>query len=255
MSQAILDGLAPDLEALEFVEWDRFTVGDWDGQTYVTVYGWIDREDDYKDFVIILRWADGTTYYTTSSAERTEEIHRILWPDDPIEEHNDCQRVEEYIDIPNAIRLVADGGSEEIACGYCGATDLAYELESDRGPLRRCIRCLAVEQGGNALTSPFEEFIKNDKWQDSPIWDTREEWDDHRRHFYEAARDWYRILGRIIQDDPIIKRDPDDFGTVKESIRTFLTNIMGADAHYPPSEIVDGDRKAEQTTFACGDEL
>lgn len=114
MSHPILDDLAPDLMAVEFVKWDRFTVGEWfDGLEYVTVYGWIDREDLYKDFVVVMRWETGHTYFTTSSAERTHDVQQALFPDATPEDHNDCKRVEEHVVIPNAVRLRHDGGFQE----------------------------------------------------------------------------------------------------------------------------------------------
>ena len=221
------------LDLLPFVEWDRFTTGEWGGDSpYVTVYGWLPREqDEYKDFVLLILWPETeTVYFSTSSAEWTEEIYEALY-DDSLENHNDCQRVEDTFDVDNAVKLVTDGG-QDVTCDYCDSTDLAYELRSDRGDVARCIPCLAVEQGQQQLGLPFEAFVDF----------------DHAESSYEDARDWYRILARIRQDDPILKRDPDDFGTVGDGIRTFLTNIMGSAAHYSPSEIVEADGDPGQVT-------
>lgn len=98
--------IAEKLAALTFVEWDRFTMGDWTGEQYVAIYGWMDRyEDDYKDFILMFFWPEsGSFRFNTSSEERSAEIHEILFGD-PDEGHNQCHRVEHSFDIPNAIDL------------------------------------------------------------------------------------------------------------------------------------------------------
>jgi hypothetical protein len=93
------------LRQLDFVEWDRFVEGVWEeGLKYVSVYGWIDREDEYKDFVEVTFWDDGGRWFTTSSDEYTYRIHEILF-DEPPEEHNACKRVEDHFDLRNQIEL------------------------------------------------------------------------------------------------------------------------------------------------------
>lgn len=97
------------LAKLDMVDWDRFTVGqDPKHGLTISVYGWIDREDEFKDFVIVVFYPesgdDGLQFYTTSSDEWTAEIHERLFGVEP-ESHNDCKRVENYMDIPNAIEL------------------------------------------------------------------------------------------------------------------------------------------------------
>lgn len=126
-------------------------------------------------------------------------------------------------------------------CGYCDDTEMVYELRSDKGPVKRCIPCLAIEQGQQAFSLPFESYFETG---DSIVFDSEEEELEHKKRQYEDARDWYRVLARVRMDDPLIKRDPDDFGTVNDSIRSFLTNIMGADAHKSPSELQESDRDA-----------
>lgn len=112
---------------------------------------------------------------------------------------------------------------EDEACDYCGTSELAYELRSDRGPVVRCLQCLAIERGQSGLQMPFEAFVDFEYAESS----------------YESTRDWFRILARIRQDDPILKRDPDAIGTVGESTREFLTNVMGSDAHKKPSALTE----------------
>jgi hypothetical protein len=130
---------------------------------------------------------------------------------------------------------MATEGGRVVQCGYCDSEHLAYELGSDRGRVVRCIPCLAIEQGQQKLRLPLDSYDALD--------------DDLLVSGYESARDWYRILARIQQDEPILKRDSEDFGTVNENLRTFLTNIMGQDAHYPPSEVAGSDLAVGQMTF------
>jgi len=90
------------LRACRMVEWDRFTVGDWGGEQAVSVYGWIDRDDEYKDFVLVIFWPEsGDIYHTTSSAEHTEELTQKLHGESA--GHNDCHRVEHTFNVSNAI--------------------------------------------------------------------------------------------------------------------------------------------------------
>jgi len=99
-----------NLRSCRIVEWDRFTVGNWNGKQSVSVYGWIDREDEYKDFVLVIFWPESEgIYYTTSSAEHTQEINRALFGEDG--DHNDCRRVEDTFNVSNAI--MTDGGTVE----------------------------------------------------------------------------------------------------------------------------------------------
>ena len=126
-------------------------------------------------------------------------------------------------------------------CDYCDGTELVYRLNSDRGPVNRCIECLAIEQGQQQFTLPFDVWLDRDdidppdqeKFPDAPGFDPF----DPREHDYHTARAWFIILARLKDDEPILKRDPDAIGTVFEDTREFLINIMGSDAHKRPSEL------------------
>jgi len=144
--------------------------------------------------------------------------------------------------------------SDDVECDYCGRPELAYEMRSDRGMVTRCIQCLAIEQGQQQFSMPFEEYIDNSKHEDSPIWDDEEDWREHRRLSYESARDWLTILARIQDDDPLVKRDPDAIGTLNEHTREHLTNIMGSEAHHPPSEVAGSEVHAAQVQLGESDE-
>jgi hypothetical protein len=93
------------LTRLDFVTWDRFTVGEINDYQVLDVYGWIDRDDEYKDFVWSRFWPENENLeYTTSSDKYSKEIERI-WFGDESEGHNQCRRVENTFDVPNAVEL------------------------------------------------------------------------------------------------------------------------------------------------------
>ncbi len=100
------DWMEQKLRSVEFVDFDRFTVGDWAGEQYVNVYGWIERPDDHEDFVLIIFWPEREElYFTTSSAEHSEEVQKCLFG--TTEGHNECHRVEDSFNVSNAIELEA----------------------------------------------------------------------------------------------------------------------------------------------------
>jgi hypothetical protein len=92
------------LEAVEFVEWDRFTHSA--EKDLMTVYGWIDRDDGRADFVTVNLSPESKEIhgYTTSSAEHSERLFEILFKE-KADEHAECQRVENHMDVANAVRL------------------------------------------------------------------------------------------------------------------------------------------------------
>jgi len=101
--------IAQYLSTVPVVEWDRFIVGEMDGYQYVNVYGWIDREDEYKDFVWSRFWpANETVEFTTSSDEYSEYLQAEWFGEDTLDDHNPCRRVEHSFDIDNAIKHQGD---------------------------------------------------------------------------------------------------------------------------------------------------
>lgn len=65
------DWILGHMETLPFVQWDRFTHDTWfDEAETVSVYGWIYREDDYKDFVLIRFWPQMEEFVFTTSSEK-----------------------------------------------------------------------------------------------------------------------------------------------------------------------------------------
>lgn len=94
--------------SLPFVRWDRFHERD----NGIAVFGWIDREDLYKDFVSldynydskeskITRKKTWSMGYLTSSQKYSKEIGRILTQGS---DHSDCKRVEDYFKEVNCIK-------------------------------------------------------------------------------------------------------------------------------------------------------
>lgn len=143
--------------------------------------------------------------------------------------------------------------SENVECGYCGRPELAYEIRSDRGMVTRCIPCLAIEQLQQKFSMPFEVWLDRDDIEptDHPD-DPLKESFDPREHDYKTVRAWSTVLARIVEDDPLVKRDPDAIGTIFEDTREFLTNIMGSEAYHPPSEVAGSEVHAAQVKL--GDE-
>jgi hypothetical protein len=72
------------------VAWDRFTFRH--GQ--ITVFGWIDREDSYKDFMLV-RFVDDSVWFVTSSAKYSAEFSARSGGST----HTQCQRVEGVLNV------------------------------------------------------------------------------------------------------------------------------------------------------------
>ncbi len=64
------------MEKFPFVKWDRFI----ESKLHYQVFGWIDREDNYKDFMLIifLKETGAIVYWISSSHTRHEEIIKLL---------------------------------------------------------------------------------------------------------------------------------------------------------------------------------
>lgn len=85
------------LKKFKFVMWDRFVHHD---KICVTFYGWIDREDSYKDF-LVATWTDGEWWWVTSSAKYDQQIKEIFGEKEGIP----CQRVQYHFEVKNCIKL------------------------------------------------------------------------------------------------------------------------------------------------------
>lgn len=85
---------------LPFVQWDRFC----EEKNCITTYGWIEREDSYKDFIVLSVNDDMSYSWLSSSVRKDEEIKAIL--ETGKMGYAPCQRVEWSFEIPNMIKLL-----------------------------------------------------------------------------------------------------------------------------------------------------
>ena len=88
---------------IEHVTWDRYTNS---GDNWI-IYGWIDREDAYKDFITVEFDFDadmsGFGYsYVTSSAKYSEYFHDMF---EMTDEHVPCQRAENTFKNIETVKL------------------------------------------------------------------------------------------------------------------------------------------------------
>ncbi len=81
------------LKKFDFVMWDRY-FGECESLTF---YGWIERKDKYKDF-LILDFGVKPIWWATSSEKYSKKIAEMLNQD-----HSRCNRVEYFMD-GNVIR-------------------------------------------------------------------------------------------------------------------------------------------------------
>lgn len=93
------------LKELIFVMWDRYV---YEGEI-VTAFGWIGRQDAYKDFVVVKFTPVGESFQT-SSIQYSEVIAEALGIS-----HSKCERIETMFNIPNVIKLKHNG--EELQKG------------------------------------------------------------------------------------------------------------------------------------------
>lgn len=100
------------LTDMPFVQWDRYTFNDGVNKRHerffwLKIYGWIEREDAYKDFVVLDFYKQGNImeahHIITSSAKYSQPINEIMMEKD----HFDCNRVEDAFNIPNAVKRKA----------------------------------------------------------------------------------------------------------------------------------------------------
>ena len=88
------------LRSLDFVKWDRY----FGENNCYTFFGWIDRDDSYKDFVVLDIELDKIRKglligFSTSSKKYSKRIADILRCG-----HLDCIRIEHFCDLGNIIK-------------------------------------------------------------------------------------------------------------------------------------------------------
>jgi len=74
------------------IEWDRFTENE---GTY-DIYGWIERKDGKRDFVLLTLWVDNNEVvgnFVTSSAKYSKAIYEYMYGTS--EGHCDCKKISE----------------------------------------------------------------------------------------------------------------------------------------------------------------
>ncbi len=98
------------LERCNYITWDRYVMYQ-AGDDFCTVYGWIKREDEYKDFAVIEfnLTKKEIGFVITSSAKYSEQFNKDT---DGLEiEHNHCKRIEDdFPDLKNCVRLNGSNG-------------------------------------------------------------------------------------------------------------------------------------------------
>jgi len=103
--------VADALETLSWIKWDRYVTGSGltthDSRFYAEVYGWIEREDEHADFVVLTVFGDGEIGHVTSSPMADKRINKELYGA-PADAGNECQRVEDEFDAPNMVELGAE---------------------------------------------------------------------------------------------------------------------------------------------------
>lgn len=191
------------LEALYFVEWDRFTrTSDGDAAEY-NFYGWIQRKDEYKDFVVLSLLNDEDWWWITSSSKRSKQIGKIVDGVDGPDE-SPCKRVEHYFDIDNAVNeneetevkediSLNDGEYKclEVMTDFADGSfwyfrGIANHVDMNEKEVRRKVRSLSrkglteykqglfnedgqVAGSGYRVTEAGRKFIKNSRSQQSLI--------------------------------------------------------------------------------------
>ena len=89
------------LRKFTFVQWDRFV----DMPDKIMIYGWMERKDEHKDFIILTFWRNGDpTGYIQSSAKNASKIRKILEIKKKVS--IPCQRVEHHFRVKNSIKLL-----------------------------------------------------------------------------------------------------------------------------------------------------
>lgn len=96
-----LKQLAELMNELPEVRWDRLTRS----ESYISIFGWIDRGDGKVDFAILHSFEELGEWLSTSSAELAEDFGRRLGCDPGA--YNGCERVEQVFKglVNNVIHL------------------------------------------------------------------------------------------------------------------------------------------------------
>ena len=102
----ITDKISQWLSRFEFVKWDRFI----ETEDFYHIYGWIDREDKYKDFLEIdfSKKTGVPEFWISSSARFDHTIIEVLKHPETMKlaiNNANCKRVEEHFCLKNKVML------------------------------------------------------------------------------------------------------------------------------------------------------
>jgi hypothetical protein len=91
------------LKRFDYINWDRFFYNCYGERDELTVFGWIDRDQDsYKDFVVL--WFDFKKWKWEVCATSSTKYSNELVQKSGAETHVPCQRVESVFNIENCIK-------------------------------------------------------------------------------------------------------------------------------------------------------
>lgn len=110
----VVDKISQWLQRFEFVKWDRFT----ETSDFYHIYGWIEREDNYKDFLVIDfdKKVGNPDFWISSSARFDEKIIEVLKHPETMAlalNNAQCKRVEDYFCLKNKVQLSQKKGDEK----------------------------------------------------------------------------------------------------------------------------------------------
>ena len=108
--------IASNLNKLPFVKWDRLSYlipprieKDRSRGLWLVVFGWIDRKDAYKDFIVVdfevVNKTPRVGVIQCSSKEYSEVAIKLLLGVEETIKHNSCFRVEDIGGVENCVKL------------------------------------------------------------------------------------------------------------------------------------------------------
>lgn len=117
------------LNRMPEVTWDRW-VGELENKQGVGVFGWIERDDGKRDFVMLRIDADGCWMILTSSAKYSADFALRVGFEGP---HGNCKRVEEHFHSVKSVKLSASAPSELLKSKSTSLDGLHYALGIVKG--------------------------------------------------------------------------------------------------------------------------
>ncbi len=106
MKEKVKKNISNWLNRFEFVKWDRFI----ETQSFFHIYGWIEREDQYKDFLVVnFDKRTGKPEFWISSSARFDykiiEVFKHLGTMKLAINIAQCKRADAFFDVVNTTRL------------------------------------------------------------------------------------------------------------------------------------------------------